>query len=329
MSENNTTNKNVREDEIDLLDLFRRMGKAISKGLYALGKAFLISTVFLLKRWLPLGLSIALGIGASYLLKFTSDSFYTSDLVLRNNLVSNSDMIAYLNRLHTYSLENNTVALSEALSISPEKVSNIMDISAFWIIDKTEDGIPDYVDYKNNHDVYDTVNVRMNDRLDLRVVIKTPQDLSLVRNGIIKFIEKDSLLQQRNRVRVRQNLELLAKLDNDISLLDSLQKIKYFDETKYRQPQGSGQMIFLQEQKTQLVYADVYKLYSQKQALESDRDLYKGVVTVLSDFSVPAVRDNGGSYYAVKLVPLFFFLTLMILVLLANRKKLIETYNKY
>ncbi len=328
MSEN-ITNKDVRDDEIDLLDLFRRMGRTLNHWINLLGRAFLITIVFLLKRWLPLGLSILVGLGASYLLKMTSDSFYTTDLVLRNNLVSNSDVISYLNRLHTYSIEKNSLSLAAAISVTPQQVKNIIDIEAFWIIDKKKDGIPDYVDYKDNHDVYDTINVRMDDRLDVRVIIKTPQELSLVRDGIIRYITNDSLLQQRNRVRIKQNDELLGRLNYDILQLDSLQKIKYFEETKSRQPQNGGQMIFLQEQKTQLIYTDIYTLYARKQILESEIDLYKGIVTVVSDFSTPALRDNGGLYYAKKVVPLFICFTLLILVIHANRKKLAEIYNKY
>ena len=68
MSEISSNNKNVRDDEIDLLDLFRRMGRTLSRWGHAMGRALLISLVFMLKRWLPLGLSIAAGIGVSYLL---------------------------------------------------------------------------------------------------------------------------------------------------------------------------------------------------------------------------------------------------------------------
>ncbi|HNW57104.1 MAG TPA: hypothetical protein PKM69_04985 [Bacteroidales bacterium] len=335
MSEN-SANKDVRNDEIDLLDLFRRMGNAMRRWSRALGRAFLIVTVFLLKRWLPLGLSVILGVGTSYLLKVTTPSSYTSDLVLRNNTisnadnnVSNADMISYINRLHTYCKENNKIALGNSISVSPTQVNNINDISAYWIIDKGNDGIPDLVDFNDNHNVYDTVNVRMQDRLDIRVKIKSPQELTNVQNGIISFINSDSLFQQRNRIKTRQNLELLARLDYDILQLDSLQKVKYFEETRNMRPQNGGQMIFLQEQKTQLVYSDIYALYSRKQALESEQSLYKGIVTVLSEFSIPSKRDNGGFYYTKRIVPLFFGLTLLILILLANKKKLNEVYNKY
>jgi len=327
MSEN-TTNKNVRDDEIDLLDLFRRMGNTIGRWLNALGKAILISIVFMLRRWLPLGLSIIAGVGISYLLKYTNESFFSSDMVLRNNTVSNSDMIAYINKLHVYAEEDNITALAEALDLDDLAKNNVLDITAYWVIDQSRDGIPDYVDYRANHNVYDTINIRMQDRLDIRVQVKSPQDLTLVRNGILTYINSDSLFQQRNRVRLRQNLEMLARLDYDILQLDSLQKLK-LQETKTIQPKLGNQMIFLQEQKTQLLYTDIYPLYTRKQSLEVERDLYKGIVTVLSEFSIPAKRDNGGLYYAKKYIPIFFFLTLLLLILIANRKKIEETFKKY
>ena len=341
MSENASNNKNVRNDEIDLSDLFRRMGRTLSRWGHALGRALLISLVFMLKRWLPLGLSIAAGIGVSYLLKNTSASSYTSDMVLKNNLAlmdklkpkdnsgTTAEIISKINKLHMFCFENNALALSEALSLKPESIKNISDISAYWVIDLSKDGIPDFVDYKGNHSSADTTNIRMQDRLDIQVKINSPQDLNLVRNGIMEFIANDSLYQQRNQVRLRQNQDLLARYNYDILQLDSLQKVKYFEETRNIKPNIGGQMIFLQEQKTQLVYGDIYSLYTKKQLLESERDLYKGIVTVLSDFSLPARRDNGAMYYAKNVIPILFCLTLLILIILSNRKRLEEIYKKY
>jgi hypothetical protein len=336
-----TSNKNVREDEIDLLDLFRRIGKTLNRWASALGKALLISIVFLLKRWIPLGISITAGIAISYILKITSPSFYTSDLVFRNNLIlmdkktlrdnsgTTSEIISKINKLHTFCSENNLAALSQAIAMKPESVKNISDISAFWIIDQSRDGIPDYVDYKDNPSAYDTVNIRMQDRIDVRVKINSPQDLNMIRDGIIRFIEIDSLYQQRNRVRLRQNHDMLTRLDYDIIQLDSLQKVKYFEETRNVKPNSGGQIVFMQEQKTQLVYGDIYLLYERKQKLESERDLYKGVVTVLSDFSLPAKRDNGVMFYGKNIIPLIFMATLLLLIILANRRRMEEIYKKY
>jgi hypothetical protein len=335
------SNKNVKDDEIDLLELFRRIGKTLANWSSALATVFIISLVFLLRRWLPLGLSIVAGIGLSYIMKSRAESAYTSDAAFRNNLAlmdkktlrdnsgTISEIITKINKLHIFCTETNKPALADALSINPESAKNISDISAFWIIDLSKDGIPDFVDYKGTQSVTDTLNIRMQDRFDVRVKINATLDLGRVRDGIIKFIESDSLYQQRNRLRMRQNRELLARLNFDILQLDSLQKVKYFEETRNIKPSTGGQIIFLQEQKTQLVYTDIQSLFARKQLLESERDLYSGIVTVLSDFSMPTGRENGTMFYGKKVIPFFFFLTLIVLIILANRKKLFEVYKKY
>ncbi len=325
----NQESKNIKSDEIDLFDLFRRMGNTLSLWFRALGRATLISIVFLIRRWLPLGISLVLAIGGSYFLKYTSDSAYTSDLVLRNNLGTNSDLIDYINKLHKFCAEMNKSALSDAMGLTTDKVSNILDISAYWFIDKKKDGIPDYVDYTNTHNVYDTTNIRMQDRFDIRVSIKEPQDLGMIRNSVISFINNDSVFLQRNRLRNRQYQELLVRLNIDIKQLDSLQKVKYFEETKNFSQRVGGQIVFLQEQKTQLLYQDIYNLFSRKQYVDSELTLHSGIVTVLSDFSVPFKRVNGGLFYAKKLVPIFFGLTLLLLILIANHKKILDIFNKY
>ena len=322
-------NTNTRNDEIDLLDLFRRFGRWIANISRAIGRGILISIVFMLRNWLPLGISLVAGVGLSYLLKFTSEPFYTSSMVLRNNAAPIADVMTYVNRLHTYCEEGNSDALSEALSLEPALIDSIIDISAHWIIDRNRDGIPDYTDLRDRHDVYDTINVMMRDRFDIRFTIKTSQELFTLRDGLLSYINSDSLFQKRNRVRLRQDRELLARYDYDIEQLDSLQKVKYFEETRSRQPREGGQMIFLQEQRTQLVYPDIHSLTRSRQSVESEIELYDDIVTVLRDFSIPARRENGGLYYGKKYIPMFFFGTLIILILIHNRKKIKDIFEKY
>jgi len=87
--------------------------------------------------------------------------------------------------------------------------------------------------------------------------------------------------------------------------------------------------VFMQEQNTQLLYNDIYSLYDRKQALETNRDLNRAIVTVLSDFSIPTSRVNGLSYYARRVIPAILIITLIILVIIANRNKLIDIFHKY
>jgi len=144
------------DDEIDLLQLFRRIGQAISSGFINIGRGILITIVFLLKNWIPLMISVIVGAGTSFIFKYSSPPSYSSEMVLKSNAISSSEMIKYINRLHTFCYENNMAALSEALSLPAESINTIQDIQAYWIIDINKDYIPDYVDYKNNYNIYDT-----------------------------------------------------------------------------------------------------------------------------------------------------------------------------
>jgi hypothetical protein len=238
-----------------------------------------------------------------------------------------AELITKINKLG--GLCGDSHALAQALAVKSESVSNISNIGAFWIIDRNKDGIPDNVDYLGNHNVYDTINIRMQGIFDVRVNFTSKLDLEKVRDGILKFIESDSLNQQRNRLKLKQNQDMLARLNFDIKQLDSLQKVKYFEETRKIVPGKEGQIVFMQQPITQLVYGDIYSLYSKKQTIETEVDLYKNIVTVLNDFSLPVLKNNGTRYYGKLIIPVFFFSTLLILILLANRKKLNEIYKKY
>lgn len=325
MTENTTDKRNVRDDEIDLLDLFNRMGRAISRGFIALWRAFLISVVFLVRNWLPLTISLILGLVVSYVAMKSTSSMYTSEMVLRNNAINNAQLISYINRLND--LDDNS--LTKKLNIPLETIKNIGEIKAFWIIDQNKDEMQDFVDYTNSHDIYDTTNVRMIDRIDIRLNIMENQNLNLVRDGIIWCIENDSTFRSMNNLRLRQGREMLARYETDIRNLDSLQKVKYFEEPRGKISKTNGQIVFMQEQPAQMFYRDIQQLYKQKQKLEQELDLYKGTVTLLSDFTLPTQRFNGLTYYIKKNVPYFFIVMLLILIIFHNRAKLKDVYNKY
>lgn len=325
MSENISNNRNIRNDEVDLLDLFNRIGRAMNLLFWALWKAILISLVFIVRRWIPLAISIAVGLAVSFYLSKTSPSLYTSDMVVRSNLNINDQMISYINRLQTVDKKT----LASVLGLSELTSRNIASIGAYWIIDRNHDKIPDNVDYSNSHDVYDTTDVRMLDRVDISVKIVTPQDLSAVREGILKYISENPEFMKMNELRLNHNEELLKRTVIDIQQLDSLQKVKYFRDARDKLGKVGGQIVFIQEQPTQLYHDHIYSLYAQKAKLEDDLGLYTGIVTMITDFSIPTIRVNNWRYYAKKNVPPIFISVLVFLVILANIKRLREVYNKY
>ncbi len=324
-----TTNKPVRNDEIDLLDLFNRMGRTIRKWMNSLGRGVLISVVFMIRRWIPLTVSIIIGIIVAYFSDKSTQEVFKSSLILKNNVNSNAEMIEYLNRLHTHCQKGKYAELSQLLNLPENQTKEINDIEAFWVISHKRERIPLYIDYNKKYTVADTANTRMQDRMAVRLITKSSINQNEVRDGILSFINRDSLLQQKNRVRLRQNKELLERLNIDISELDSLQKIKYFEDPKNAQSQKATQMIFLQQQSTQLVYNDIYNLYARRQDLEAQRYLYSDIVTILNDFSLPETEKQIVVFSRRNLVIIFFVFPVFLLAIIANKKKLIDIYNKY
>ena len=319
----------TKNDEIDLLDLFSRLGRSITGVLNGIGHALLHILFFMVRKWLWLGLSVAIGIGASFLIKSSTERLYSSDIILRSNAIQNTDMISYINKLHTYCREGNYAELATSLSVDESKVKGISDIQAFWVIDRGDDNIPDYVDFKNRHDVLDTVNVRMQDRFVIRVRTFTPQELVSIREGILSFVKKNTFFQQQNELRIKQNGILMARFDYEIDQLDSLQKVKYFEEARRLMPKEGGQMIFLQEYTTQLLHDDIYTLFQMRQNIERQLTIYSDLITMLSDFTPPARPENGALYYGKVVIPTIFGFTLLLLILADNRKRLVKVYKRY
>jgi len=321
--------KKTNNDEIDLLDLFGRMGKTLSKWFRATGKGLLVCIIFLIRNFATLLVSLVMGVFVSYIFKWSTKPEYLSEITFRSNTVPNAEMISFINKLKLLLQEKNYNAIATSLSVSVEKAERINDIEAFWVIDMTYDSIPDFTDYRNNHNVYDSINVRMKDRFVIRVETGDPQDFPQMRDWLVYYVNNNEEFRQQNDFRLKKTDELLVRLNYDIKQLDSLQKVKYFEETRNTRPEQGGQMIFMQEHTTQLVYGDIYALYERKQELDEEKNLHPGLLTVISDFYQPLKRNNGGGYYGKTVIPVCVGLTLLYLIFLRNRRKLREIYKKY
>jgi hypothetical protein len=238
-------------------------------------------------------------------------------------------MIDFINKLDILRSEKNYEGMAVSLNTTSENARKVKKINACWVIDMNRDSIPDFVDYKNKHNVYDTLNIRMKDRFVINAGISDPDVLPILKAGIMSYVKSDPEIRQKNEFRLKQTDELLARLNYDIIQLDSLQKVKYFEETRNKLPEKGGQIVFLQELKTQLVYGDIYNLFQRKQILDQEKNLYPDILTVISDFYQPMKRRNGGLFYGKVLIPLCFGLTLILLIVRRNRKKLREIFRKY
>ncbi|MFN8209387.1 MAG: hypothetical protein U0T33_00270 [Bacteroidales bacterium] len=323
----NLENQKVKSEEVDLLDIFKAMGRGIKNMFLSIGKAVIISVIFIKEKWIYLLASLLIGATISFLIKLRIDRYTYSEMIISSNTIENYEMISYINNLHKHCIKKNWIELSKSLKMVPEDIKPIKDVEAFWIIDNGNDGVPDYVNYDGKFNVYDTVNVRMTSRLAIRIIGKLSNDNTKIKESIFKYIENNPYFIAQNTERLNLLNQTLSRLEYDIVQLDSLQKIKYFEETKNKVPEKGGQMVFLQEQKTQLVYNDIYNLWSKKQNLERQKNLFSGIITLLNDFTPPDKLNQGLFFYPVVLISSAVGLCLIILIFSANKRKILDFYD--
>jgi hypothetical protein len=322
----NSKNPNTGNNEIDLLELLKKIFDFFGMLTKSIVNGILYCIVFVFRKWLPFGLSIILGIIVSVYLNKPANPVYISEITIRNNVISNSEMIAYINKLHNFCIDKNEEALKNSFSTTLDKIKAIQDIEAFWILDLNKDSIPD--GFINNSDTSSS-KYRMKDQFMVRIISDKPVDLSVVGDGIISFVQKNKVFVQKNTFRIGQIDEMLDRIKYDIKQLDSLQKVIYFENSRTRNNEKTGQLFFMQEQKTQLFYGDVYTLYTRKQALDKQKELNREIISVINDITFSSKPDNGIFSRGKNIVAIFILITLLILLIFEKRKYIKEIFKKY
>ncbi|MHC1704364.1 MAG: hypothetical protein AB9846_10690 [Tenuifilaceae bacterium] len=276
-------------DEIDLIELFNRMGKAIRKAINWILE-ILQSFFFLLLRksmWI-VAFSI-LGAIVGYSFYKTTPRFYSSEMVARSNSMNNNIIINSINLLNDLFENANYNALSNYLSITPEQAKSIKSIKALYGVDLNKDGIADFIDEKVN--LKDTSLRRLPDIFYLRINVYDETVFPFVRDGAIKYISSNKFIQQNNELRKSQSLAQIATLKDEIKKLDSLQKYQYFIIPK-NQKSSNNQMIVLNEKESKLYHGEIIGLKNQILGLERDLTINPDPITVIQDFTQLSKAEN-------------------------------------
>jgi hypothetical protein len=315
-----------KNEEIDLLQLFKSFGDFIVKVFKGLFNSLLMFVIFSIRKWIYLVLAGIFGLGLSYLLSKTLQDLYYSNLVLKSNVVQNQEMISYINRLGSLTSENNYPVLGVALNMPGEKAELIHNLSAFWFIDLNSDGIVDGPDYNSKY-MTDTNVTKVVWKFGIRATVTDPSIFSELESGIISYVNSSDYFIRMNEVRLANLEEIIEQTDKEVEKLDSLQKKEYFqleNTTRLKE----GQLVFTNDPEITLLHSDLLNLVKDKQRSQTEFEIHSGIISVLEDFIVSQIPENNTSYYARKIVPWFFAITYILLLIIAFRKKIAEAIRK-
>ena len=314
---------NQSASEIDLLELFQKIGIGIKNLFLGIVKGILFLIVFGIKRIHFLILFAIAGGIIGLVLYNSTKRYYSSYMIAQANGITSSDMINYINDLHELCVKRNVQALAFDLQMPDSTARKIKDIQAFYIIDANKDGIGDYVDFKNSYNPKDTTQQRMIDRLHLIVEVYENTVFEKVKNGLFRYMRKNSYIIKLNEIRKQELQELIAQTEYEIAKLDSLQNTDYFIKNN-EIPAQRSEMMFLAEKEPTMYYRDKLSLMFKKQQYQKELELATDAFTVIKDFTSLAVAENPRGKYLIRYGFISVFLGFCLLLILYNRKRIIS-----
>ncbi len=309
---------NQPASEIDLLELFQKIGNGIKNLFLGLIKGILFLIVFGVKKLHFLVLFAIAGGIIGLVLYNSTRRYYSSYMIAQANGITSADMINYINDLHELCIKSNTQALAFDLQMPDSTARKIKDIQAFFIIDANKDDIGDFVDFKNNFNLKDTTQQRLPDRLHLTVEVYENTVFEKVKNGLFRYMSKNPYIIKLNEIRKQELRELIAQSEYEITKLDSLQNTDYFNKGQDIPIQGS-QMIFLAEKEPTMYYRDKLSLMNHKQEYQKELELATDAFTVIKDFTSLAVAENPRGKYIIRYGVISVLLGYCLLLILFNK----------
>ena len=183
------------------------------------------------------------------------------------------------NQLSVSSPRFEETSLARKLNIPDSVSKKITEIRFFNVIDYKNDSVPDKVDFNNNHSLSDTLNVRMKDHVYIRIKTIGTGHAPEVSEAVMKYINSNSMVQTEFEAWKNTLKQRIVVAELESKRIDSLAKIKYFQESKPNIKFDNNQLL-VGNQHTQLFYADM--LFIQKSFLKQKPNFPKRKIRLLS-----------------------------------------------
>lgn len=295
--------------EIDLFDLFASIGRGIKNIFVGLFDAAMWGLFFAIKKYKILLIFFALGMGYGIFNVFTSNNYYSSNMLIRSNAVSSFELKEKLDDFNNYFIQANEFSdsiLKMELQMDSAEVSNILGIESYFGIDLNSNDIIDYYDLKDKHNKSDTINIRNDKFLLIKANVKDSRILPKFQEGLINYLNKGPLLRQVNNQRLKNLESLIDGYNTEIMYLDSFQRATYFVKDKPTLTIDKN-LVLLGEPRLQLVHKYKYELNEEKIEIINDYVAFKDPVSVINDFSLAVKQESSSFFTILKDIILFLF----------------------
>lgn len=319
---NDQITKPQASDEIDLIELFNKIGNSIKKGIMWIINRLQDFFLLLIRKSLWIISFSIFGAIVGYVFFMATPRYYSSEMVAISNALNNTYVVSSINLLDDLFKGGNQSIAANYLDINKDEALQIKSIGAYYGIDVNKDGLADYVDYKEEFNPRDTSIRRLSNFFYIKLEVYSESIFGKARDGLRKYINKNNFVIENNQVRIAQSEELIKSIDLEIKKLDSLQKIQYFEIPK-SQKASNTQMVVLNEKEMKLYHDQILALRKQKLLLEKDITINKEPITVVQDFTPLSKAENPVTKYLINWVALFSLLGFIVSLVWQFKKAII------
>ena len=315
--------------EIDLLDLIARIGRGLGNFLKNIYQAVLFLFVFGIRRIHILVLIAILGGAVGILVYKLSEKYYASEMIAQPNGFSSMDMAVYINDIHEMCRRGNVAGIANSLGLSEEIAEQVKNIEAFLYVDVNDDGVGDFVDYKNKYNPEDSTMRLISSRIVIRAEVFNNSVFHDVKQGLRKYISNNPYLVMVNAMRKSELQSLIAQSKEEIRKLDSLQDFEYYKSATEGKLEREGQIVFLNQKVTQLYYRDKISLLSSQLADARALELATEPITVIKDFTELTTEEHPLGRFVILYGFLAGLLAYFLLLILKYRKEIGDYFRQF
>ena len=344
-----TENTTPQNDEIDLGNLFKVIGKGFSNLFKAIGgffKAifhyFILLLIFLRKNILKLGIAIVLGAILGYVLDSMAPKKYTSTMIVEPNFKSTQQLYNNINFFNELVKQKDTVLLSEILGINVVEASKLKG----FFIEPIKNENEKYEMFNNFIEEVDTTTVKNIDIESFKkaftiydyryhkIKVKAISNTIFERlsTPIVNSIESNSYFKNQKLINDQNLMQNEKVLQKSLIEVDTLRKIYNEVLIKEADKAETGTSITLAEgtKKTSELELFGESLRLNKELIENNKEKAETteIVNVVSNFSIVGAEERSLFKKYTFWVATFFMTIMLLIILLRQLDIYLLSYSK-
>ncbi len=343
------SNSQVTEEEIDLGNLFKVIGKGLKNFFNFIGDVlqnifhyFILLLIFLKKHVVKLGIAVVLGFIIGLILHKFEPKTYVSNMIIETNYGSGIQLYKQIDYLNDLVKKKDSISLAQILNINTKEASQINNIE----VNPNQPEVNLYKAYDEYIQKTDTIYTKgykfedfkkRIDKYDLRyhqinINSKSKTVFSNISSSIIKLVENDYYKKLKD-LKVNEIKQKLQVLNKNLAQIDSLRYS--YKEVALKQAVNSSNSSTIEISKNENkknendieLFNTSYGLLKSISWTNDELIRKNNIVNIISNFDKVGIPDKKISHKKYFQLPLLFLGLMLGWILIVQLNEYLNNYK--